>query len=48
MHCWSILHGFTSLETYGHMEFLPEDVRDGLFRSLGHLVIRASGLPEPR
>ncbi len=47
MHCWSILHGFTCLEAYGHLDFLPQDARDGLFTGIGHLVIKASGLPEP-
>ena len=48
MHCWSFLHGFTSLETYGHLDFLPPEVRDALFIAQGRLVIMFTGLPEPR
>jgi len=48
LHVWSAMHGFTSLETYGHFDFLPEEARDGVFRTLVELAATAAGLPKPR
>lgn len=47
IHVWSGLHGFTCLETYGHLDWLTEDARDSLFDSLGLFLGRAAGLPLP-
>jgi hypothetical protein len=48
LNCWVSLHGFTSLETYGHLEFLPPEVRDALFEAGVRLAAMAAGLPPPR
>jgi Tetracyclin repressor-like, C-terminal domain len=48
LNCWVSLHGFTSLETYGHLEFLPSEVRDALFDAGVRLAAMAAGLPPPR
>jgi AcrR family transcriptional regulator len=42
---WSGLHGFTSLEAYGHLDFLTEEARDALFRAQLRLIAESSGLP---
>jgi AcrR family transcriptional regulator len=47
LHVWAGLHGFTSLETYGHFDWLSEDARDEVFDSLGLFLGRAAGLPLP-
>lgn len=44
---WSMLHGFASLEAYGHLEWLTEEGRDALFLSQVRLAARAAGIPEP-
>src|SRR5262245_6242841 len=48
LNCWVSLHGFTSLETYGHLEFLPPEARDALFEAGVRLAARAAGLPPPQ
>lgn len=48
VHCWASLHGFTSLEAYGHLDWLPEDVRDALFTANMRHVAEAAGLPAPK
>jgi AcrR family transcriptional regulator len=48
LNCWVGLHGFTSLETYGHLEFLPPEARDALFEAGVRLAASAAGLPPPR
>jgi AcrR family transcriptional regulator len=45
LHCWSALYGFTSLEAYGHLDFLTEQARDALFASNMRLAAIYSGLP---
>ena len=47
IHAWASLHGFTSLEAYGQLDWLEPEARDDLF--LGHmrLVAHAAGLPVP-
>ncbi|WP_116947326.1 TetR/AcrR family transcriptional regulator [Jiangella endophytica] len=47
LHCWASMHGFTSLEAYGHLDWLPDEVRDAVFESSIRLVARVAGLPEP-
>jgi AcrR family transcriptional regulator len=46
MHAWAGLHGFTSLEAYGHLDWMPKEARDALFRSQIRLIARTAGLPE--
>jgi hypothetical protein len=48
LNCWVGLHGFTSLEAYGHLEFLPPEARDALFEAGVRLAASAAGLPPPR
>ncbi len=47
MHVWAMLHGFVSLEAYGHLDYLQQEARDALFHSHLRLAARASGLPVP-
>ncbi|MBB5788505.1 TetR/AcrR family transcriptional regulator [Jiangella mangrovi] len=47
LHCWSSMHGFASLEAYGHLEWLPIELRDAVFESSIRLVAKVAGLPEP-
>jgi AcrR family transcriptional regulator len=46
LHAWAALHGFTSLEAYGHLDWLTVQARDALFLSQVILIARVSGLPE--
>ncbi len=45
---WAMLHGFTCLEAYGHLDWLEPAARDALFASHVRLAALASGLPVPR
>jgi AcrR family transcriptional regulator len=45
LHVWSALHGFTSLEAYGHLDWLTSEARDSVFRSLVLFLARSAGLP---
>jgi AcrR family transcriptional regulator len=47
LHVWSMLHGFTCLEVYGHLDWMGPEARDGLFMSQVRLAAKASGLPVP-
>ncbi|AYY11847.1 TetR/AcrR family transcriptional regulator [Actinobacteria bacterium YIM 96077] len=47
LQCWSSLHGFVILETYGHFDFLPEDARDELFHATVRQAAVTSGFPWP-
>lgn len=47
LHCWASLHGFTSLEAHGHLNWLPEDAREALFASCVRLSAITAGLPVP-
>ncbi len=44
---WAMLHGFVSLEAYGHFDWLEPEARDALFRSHIRLAAKAAGLPVP-
>lgn len=44
---WAMLHGFVSLEAYGHFDWMEPEARDGLFRSHIRLAAKAAGLPVP-
>jgi len=48
MHTWAMLHGFVSLEVYGHFDWLEPDARDALFLSQVQLAAKAAGLPVPQ
>lgn len=45
LHCWAALYGFTSLEAYGHLDFLTDKARDALFASNMRLAAIYAGLP---
>jgi AcrR family transcriptional regulator len=45
LHAWAALHGFTSLETYGHLDWLEPDAREELFLSHVRMVAEAVGIP---
>jgi AcrR family transcriptional regulator len=47
LHAWSSLHGFTSLEAYGHFEWMGPEARDALFIGQIQLAAQAAGLPAP-
>jgi AcrR family transcriptional regulator len=47
LQAWASLHGFTSLETYGHLDWICEDARDALFRSHVEMAAKAAGIPAP-
>jgi AcrR family transcriptional regulator len=45
LQAWAGLHGFTSLEAYGHLDWLGPQARDALFVSQLRLIATFSGLP---
>jgi AcrR family transcriptional regulator len=47
LHAWASLHGFTSLEAYGHLDWMGADARDALFSTQVQLIAKTSGLPVP-
>jgi AcrR family transcriptional regulator len=47
LQAWASLHGITSLEVHGHLDWLEPDARDALFLSHLHMIATASGLPAP-
>ncbi|WP_053205503.1 TetR/AcrR family transcriptional regulator [Jiangella muralis] len=47
LHCWASLHGFTCLESYGHLDWMPGELRDAIFESSIRLIAKVAGLPEP-
>lgn len=44
---WAMLHGFVSLEAYGHFDWMDPEARDGLFHSHIRAAAKAAGLPVP-
>ena len=42
---WASLHGFTSLEAYGHLDWLGPAARDALFVSVVRVAALTAGLP---
>ncbi len=44
---WAVLHGFVSLEAYGHFDWLEPEARDALFHSHIRLAATAAGIPVP-
>jgi AcrR family transcriptional regulator len=45
LQAWSALHGFASLEAYGHFAWIDEAGRDALFESHARLTALNAGLP---
>jgi AcrR family transcriptional regulator len=45
LHAWAALHGFTSLEAYGHFDWMGADAVEGLFVGQVRLAARAAGIP---
>jgi AcrR family transcriptional regulator len=45
LHAWAALHGFTSLEAYGHFDWMGDDAREELFRGLVKQAALVSGIP---
>jgi AcrR family transcriptional regulator len=45
LHAWAGLHGFTSLEAYGHLDWVGPEARDALFIGQLRLIAETSGLP---
>ena len=45
LQAWASLHGFASLEAYGHLDWLTPEARDSLFLSQVELIAKTSGLP---
>lgn len=46
LNTWASLHGFTSLEAYGHLNWLTPQARDALFVTGMRLAARAAGMPD--
>ena len=42
---WASLHGFVSLEAYGHFDWMGDEARDQLFRSQIRSIAENAGLP---
>lgn len=47
LHAWATLHGITSLEAYGHLDWLEPAARDSLFVSTVQMIASSAGLPAP-
>jgi AcrR family transcriptional regulator len=47
LHAWATLHGFVSLEAFGHLTFHRLGARDELFVGIVRLVADIIGLPAP-
>jgi len=45
MHAWAALHGITSLETYGQLDWMAPEARDALFTSTIKAAALAAGIP---
>jgi AcrR family transcriptional regulator len=44
LHVWASLHGFTSLEAYGHFDWMGQAARDALFAGQVRLAAELAGL----
>ncbi len=44
---WAALHGLVSLDAYGHLDWLGDAARDGIFVAGVQQAARAAGLPDP-
>lgn len=47
LQAWASLHGITSLEAYGHLDWFEPEARDALFRSQVRMAALAAGIPAP-
>lgn len=47
LHCWASLHGYTSLDAHGHLEWLTPEAREAIFVSNVRLAATTAGLPTP-
>jgi AcrR family transcriptional regulator len=47
LQAWIAVHGFVSLEAFGHLAWFPEDAREGLYEAQVELVARAMGVDVP-
>lgn len=47
LQAWASLHGFTSLEAYGHLDWCAPEARDALFLSHVRMAALSAGLPAP-
>jgi AcrR family transcriptional regulator len=47
LQAWVGMHGFVSLEAFGHLDWFPQEARDGLFEAQAELVARAIGIAVP-
>ena len=45
MHAWATLHGITSLDTYGQLDWMSDEARDALFISTIRVAALAAGIP---
>lgn len=45
LHAWASLHGFVSLEAYGHFEWMGPEAQDALFISQVTQAAKTAGLP---
>ena len=45
LHAWAALHGFTSLEAYGHFDWMGDEAREDLFRGLVKQAAIVAGIP---
>jgi len=46
LHSWAAMHGFVSLEAYGHLEWFSDQAREDLFTALLALAAVSMGLPK--
>src|SRR6185503_250029 len=45
LYAWTALHGFTTLEAYGHFDWMADEAREDLFLGQVRLVARQAGIP---
>jgi AcrR family transcriptional regulator len=45
IHAWAALHGITSLEAYGHLDWMGPEAKDALFVSELEITARVAGMP---
>jgi hypothetical protein len=45
IHAWATLHGVTSLDAYGHLDWMSPEARDALFASTIRVAALAAGIP---
>jgi hypothetical protein len=45
IHAWATLHGITSLDAYGQLDWMSPEARDALFASTIRVAALAAGIP---